>query len=168
MTSRDGVHWTRTLNDAFISGGLYFHEWTQRCFIPLGGIVSRGDYFYFYVSKNYMWEDAGIYVYSVPKYRFISLYADEAGGQVLTKELFCTSDELYLNYVTSAYGYVKVTVINEKGEDFYISDEIFGNELSYKLHIEGLKGTKGRLKIELSAAYLYAMGSCMNSQVNSR
>ena len=33
MTSRDGVHWNRTLNDAFISGGLYSHEWTQRSFI---------------------------------------------------------------------------------------------------------------------------------------
>ena len=161
MTSRDGVHWTRTLNDAFISGGLYSHEWTQRCFIPLGGIVARDDYFYFYVSQNYMWEDAGIYAYSVPKYRFLSLYADENGGEILTKELDFTSDDIYLNYATSAYGSVKVTVLNEKDEEIFKSDEIFGNELSYRVHAEGLAGTRGRLKLELCAAHVYAIGSCM-------
>ncbi len=161
MTSRDGVHWNRTLNDAFISGGLYSHEWTQRCFIPLGGIVSRGDHFYFYVSKNYMWEDAGIYVYSVPKYRFLSLYADEDGGQILTKELLFTSDDIYLNYATSAYGYVIVTIIDEQGQEIFKSEEIFGNELSHPFHVEGLAGQKGRLKLELCAAHLYALGSSM-------
>ena len=161
MTSRDGVHWNRTLNDAFISGGLYSHEWTQRCFIPLGGIVSRGDYFYFYVSQNYLWDDAGIYVYSVPKYRFLSLYADEDGGQLLTKELLFTSDDIFLNYATSAYGYVMITVLDEQGNEVFKSEEIFGNELSYKLHIEGLAGKTGRIKIALHAAHLYALGSSM-------
>ena len=147
--------------DAFISGGLYSHEWPQRCFIPLGGIISRGDYFYFYVSQNYMWEDHGIYVYSVPKYRFLSLYADENGGEMLTKELTFTSDDIYLNFATSAYGYLKVTILDEQGKEFYQSDEIFGNELSYKLHVEGLTGKTGRMKIELHAAHLYAIGSRM-------
>ena len=50
-------------------------EWTQRNFITVGGIIVRGDEFYFYVEKHYMWDDGGIWAYSVPKYRLVSLYA---------------------------------------------------------------------------------------------
>ena len=162
MTSRDGVFWDRKVTDAWLSGGLYAHEWTQRNFIPCGGIITRGDWFYLYVQKHYMWDDGGIWVYGIPKYRFISLYADNSGGYFATKPLQFTSDEIHLNYSTSAYGYVKVTILDEAGNEIFASDEIYGNELSYTLHVEGLEGKCGTLRIELKEAHLYALGSAMN------
>jgi len=162
MTSRDGVFWDRTVADAWLSGGLCEKEWTQRNFIPCAGIVTRGDWFYFYVEKHYMWDDDGIWAYAVPKYRLISLYADTRGGSFTTKLLQFDSDSIFLNYSTSAYGYVKVTVLDESGAELFVSDELYGNELSHKLCVEGLGGKKGRLKIELNEAHLYAMGSDMN------
>ncbi|MBQ9717420.1 MAG: hypothetical protein IJV76_05455, partial [Clostridia bacterium] len=160
-TSRDGVYWDRTLKDAWLSGSLYEHEWTQRNFITLGGIVERGDQFYIYTMKNYMWDDDGICAYSVPKYRFLSLYADRKGGSFTTKPLCFTSDDLYLNYSTSAYGSVQVTIRDETGAEIYTSDEIFGNELSYRLHIDGLTGRTGTMTVRLCEAHVYALGSRM-------
>ena len=80
MTSRDGIFWDRTLRTPYLSGGLDPHEWTQRNFIPVGGIAVRGDMFYFYAEKRYMGDDDGIFAYAVPRYRFLSLSADEEGG----------------------------------------------------------------------------------------
>ena len=39
--------------------------------------------------------------------------------------------------------------------------EFFGNEISTPLHVDGLKGTAGRLVFELKEAHLYAVGSVM-------
>ena len=162
MTSRDGVYWDRTVRDAGLSGGVEEdREWTQRNFITAGGIIVRGDEFYFYVEKHYMWDDGGIWAYSVPKYRLMSLYADGAGGSVTTKPLHFESDTISLNYRTSAYGYIRVTVRDMDGNVIYVSDEIYGNELSHTLSIEGLAGTDGTLLIELMEADLYAIGAQM-------
>ena len=162
MTSRDGVHWDRAVKDAWIAGGLYDHEWTQRCFISAGGVIARGDRFIFYVEQNYMWEDGGIWAYSVPKFRFTSLYADGSGGSFATKPLEFVSDDIYLNFSTSAYGYVKVKVFSQDGTGLFDSGEVFGNELSHRLHIDGLAGKTGYLTVDLNEAHLYAIGSDMN------
>ncbi len=162
MTSRDGIHWDRSVKDAWLSGDVEDdREWTQRNFITAGGIIVRGDEFYFYVEKHYMWDDGGIWAYSVPKYRLMSLYADGDGGSFITKPLHFESDTISLNYRTSAYGYVRVTVRDMDGNAIYTSDEIYGNELSHTLTVEGLTGKDGTLFVELKEAHLYAIGADM-------
>ena len=160
MTSRDGHVWDRPIKDGFIRGGLYGHEWTQRCFISAGGIIPRGDRFIFYTEQNYMWDDDGIFAYSVPRFRFMSLYAGGNGGRLTTKELSFVSDDIFLNFSTSAYGYVKVKIVGTDGVIF-TSDELFGNDISRLLHIDGLTGRNGHMEIELCEADLYALGSDM-------
>ena len=161
MTSRDGVYWDRTVKDAWLAGSLEPHEWSQRNFITSGGIVCRNDRFYFYVEKNYMWDDDGLWAYSVPKYRLMSVYADGNGGSITTKPLQFTSDDIFLNFRTSAYGYVKLTFTDESGKRIAKTEEIYGNKLSHKVHVEGLTGKCGTIKIELKEAHLYAIGSQM-------
>ena len=80
---------------------------------------------------------------------------------MVTKPLNFQTDDIYLNYSTSAYGYVKVTILDDTGAEVFVSDEIFGNELSHKLHVEGLSGKTGTMQIELKEAHLYALGSDM-------
>lgn len=161
LFSRDGVHWTRTVKEPWLAGSLYEHEWTQRNFITLGGIVEEGNDFLIYVMQNYMWDDDGIWAYALPRYRFLSLHADGDGGVVRTKPLRFETDDIYLNYATSAYGYVKVKVVGEDGGVRFDSGEIYGNELSYRLHVDGLAGTGGSLVIELNEAHVYAIGADM-------
>lgn len=161
MTSRDGIHWDRSVKDAWLSGDLCEREWTQRGFITLGGIIVHGNEFYFYVEKHYMWDDCGIWAYSVPKYRLMSLYADGDGGFLETKPLHFESDSISLNYATSAYGYIRVTVRDTEGNTVYRSDTIYGNELSRTLTVKGLAGTNGTLFIEMKEAHLYAIGAQM-------
>ena len=161
MTSRDGVFWDRTLKDAWLAGSTYLHEWTERNFITCGGIISSGEDFLFYTEKNYRWEDDGLWAYSVPRYRFLSLYADGEGGQVVTKPLSFRSDDIYLNFSTSAYGYVLVKILDKDGNLRRNPEEFFGNEISAPLHMDGLAGTAGRLVFELKEAHLYAVGSAM-------
>ena len=162
MTSRDGVKWSRPVKDAWLSGRFHSHEWTHRSFITAGGIISRDDNFYLYVEKNYMWDDGGIWLYSVPKYRFMSLYADGQGGELSTKLLKFETDDIYINYSTSSYGYVIVKIFDELGEEIYSSDELFGNALSDKIHVEGLHGKCGTISIYMKEAHIYAIGSDMN------
>ena len=109
-----------------------------------------------------MWDDDGIWVYSIPTYRLMSLYADGDGGSVTTKQLQFVSDDIFLNYSTSAYGYVKVTILADDGTVLFRSDEIFGNELSHRLHVDGLSGKTGTMQIALMEAHLYALGSNMD------
>ena len=162
MTSRDGVHWDRFVKDAWIAGDVEEErEWTHRNFITLGGIIERGDKFIFYSEKKYMWNDCGIWAYSVPKYRLMSLYADGDGGSFVTKPLHFESDRISLNYATSAYGYIRVTVRDADGNVLYASDDIYGNELSHTLTIDGLAGKEGRILVEMKEANLYAIGAKM-------
>ena len=164
MTSRDGVRWTLPVRDAWLSGGLNGHEWTQRNFISLGGVVEMGDDFLLYAMKNYMWEDGGIWAYSIPRYRFASVYADGDGGRFTTKELAFETDDIHLNFATSAYGGVRVRVLDEGGAVRFVSEELYGNEISCPLHVDGLAGTCGKLEIALREAHLYALGADMGKR----
>ena len=161
MTSRDGHVWDRPIRDGFLRGGLYAHEWTQRCFIPVGGIIPRGDRFLFYIEQNYMWDDDGIWAFAVPRFRFMSLYADGKGGVLTTKELAFESDDFFLNFATSAYGYIRVKIKDPEGNWIYMSEDLFGHDLSRLVHVDGLSGTRGRMEIEIREADLYALGSAM-------
>lgn len=164
MSSRDGVHWDRTVRDAWLAGSTYKHEWTERNFITCGGFIEHGEDFLFYTEKNYRWEDDGLWAYSIPRYRFVSLYADGEGGQVLSKPMRFQTDTIHLNLATSAYGFVKITILDLAGDPIYTSDEIYGNEISYPLTIEGLAGKFGRMQIELQEAHLFAIGSSMDKK----
>lgn len=161
MTSRDGLFWNRTAHEPWISGGLYSHEWTQRCFITGPGIATVGERWMFYVTKNYEWDDGGIWAYSVPKFRLMSLFADDRGGKIVTKPVHFEQDFIHLNFATSACGSVKVKVLDENGNLRFESDELFGNYISARVRFAGLENTVGRIVLELSDAHIYAIGSSM-------
>ena len=161
MTSRDGVHWDRTFPEAWIAPGLHSHEWTHRNFIFLSGIIERGNDFLMYTMQNYVWDDDGIWCYSVPRYRFASVYAGYFGGSFETKPLAFETDTFFLNYSTAAFGYVKVTVLDADGAVLGQTDEIYGNELSRELHFDGIAGKCGTIRFELKDAHVYAVGGKM-------
>ena len=52
-----------------------------------------------------------------------------------------------------------MTVRDTEENVLFVSDEIYGNELSHTLTFEGLAGKEGTLLIELKEAHLYAIGA---------
>lgn len=162
ISSRDGVNWNRTFRESWIYAGLDEREWTQRNFITTSGIIDRGGEFSFYVEKRYMWDDCGIWRYSIPRYRFGSLHAGPDGGSFITKPLRFVSDSFHINYSTSAYGGARISVLDENGETIAQSGEIYGNELSREVKFDGIAGRCARLRFDLNDACIYAIGSEMN------
>lgn len=168
MSGRDGINWSNPFKTAWISPSLNERTWTQRNYITVSGIIDSGDEFYFYVEERYMWDDCAIVRYSIPKYRFGSIYANSDGGRMLTKPFTFEGTGLFINYATSAAGHISVAVLDENEKDipgfgFEACGEIYGNELQKEVLWDGksldeLKGKIIKLSIKLNDAHLYALG----------
>jgi len=156
ITSRDGNDWYTTDEKAWIYPGLSEREWTDRNFIVAPGMLVIDDEFNFYVQKDLRWDTNYMCRYTVPKYRLG--YAYSADGTITTKPFIMEAEEyLTFNYKTSAMGTLRVTVLDEAGQEVQTC-EIYGNELEYKMEIPGMQGQILQLVIELEDAYLYAIG----------
>jgi hypothetical protein len=167
MTSRDGVNWDRTFKNAWIYPEMGDRNWTERSYITLSGFVDMNDEFNFYASDHYQWDDGGINRYSIPWMRFASLYGDNDGAEIITKPLEMTGNDLSINYRTSAFGSVRIAVMDEdahiiEGMGYDDCPEIYGNELRYTVKWNGrsvckLAGKKVKLGIKLLGAHLYSI-----------
>jgi hypothetical protein len=60
---------------------------------------------------------------------FVSVHADESGGELLTKPLVLTSKDLQLNYRTAKGGSVQVQLVNTAGEAVAASEVLSGDEI---------------------------------------
>lgn len=168
LSSRGAVNWSEPFKTAWIAPSLNERNWTQRNYITVSGIIENGEEFNLYVEERYMWDDCAIVRYSIPKYRFGSVWANSDGGQLLTKPFAFEGTGLFLNYATSAAGYISIAVLDEDGEvipgfGFEEFGEIYGNELQKEVLWGGkslaeLSGKKTRLSITLNDAHLYALG----------
>ncbi|MEI6578331.1 MAG: hypothetical protein WCN92_02575, partial [Eubacteriales bacterium] len=168
LSSRDGINWSNPFKTAWICPSLNERNWTQRNYITVSGIIDAGDEFYFYVEEKYMWDDCSIVRYSIPKYRFGSVYANSDGGTILTKPFIYSGEGLFINYATSGAGFISAAVLDEKddvikGYDFEDCGEIYGNELEKEVLWAGkslgeLNGKTIKLSIKLNDAHLYAIG----------
>jgi len=156
LFSRNGNDWDLPFIQPFIYPGLDERLWTQRNFIVSAGLLEVGNEMCFYVSEHYMWDDNRVTRYSLPRHRFASAYSEK--GSFVTKPFTAKDDEISFNYMTSAYGSMKVSVLDESGKSFPCGViELYGNELAEKVYFPGIKGHEVRLLVELEDAYLYAI-----------
>ena len=123
----------------------------------------------FYSTERY-WHGPGTVLrrYSLRMDGFVSLHANWEPGEVLTKPLKFTGDQLLLNFSSSVAGGVKVEIQDEQGNaipGYALEDcpEIFGDALDRpvtweeKKDVSGLAGKTVRLRIQLRDADLYAL-----------
>ncbi|MBP1991059.1 hypothetical protein [Paenibacillus eucommiae] len=169
MSSRDGVHWSRPFMSSWIHPGTDQRNWTARSLMVAHGIVSTTpDEFSIYVVEHYEWEDAYLRRYALPRHRFGSIYADYAGGNVLTKPFTMEGERLVLNYSTSGAGSIQIQLEDDTGQPwngFTFADfgSLYGDELDYEVEwksgrsVAELSGIPIRLRIELKDADLYAL-----------
>ncbi len=169
MTSRGGNKYDRFFQQAFLKPEYPLENWVSRTNYPVRGIVPANDYqMAFYVQKNYAQDSAHIQRYLLRIDGFSCLTAGAIKGYIQTKPIIFEGKNLYLNFATSAVGYIKVELqdLNKKtipGYSLNDSNPVKGNRINYKVSwvekddISELKGTPIRLVFEMLDADLYAI-----------
>ncbi|HIE52779.1 MAG TPA: hypothetical protein EYP85_13575 [Armatimonadetes bacterium] len=174
MTSRDGLHWHRWL-EAFIRPGPQPERWINRNNMTAWGIVvtksslpGAPDELSLYSSEAYYTDGNRLRRFTLRLDGFVSLHADYAGGELVTKPLTFEGRELVINYATSAAGSIRVELQDAAGQPlpgYRLEEaiEIYGDELervvSWKngSDVSPLAGRPIRLRFVLKDADLYAM-----------
>ncbi len=116
MTSRGGTVYARTFMEGFVRPGIGLENWTSRTNYPARGIVSTGnDEMSFYIQHNYGQPTARLDRYTLRLDGFASVCAGYEGGSFTTVPLQFTGNALHINFSTSAAGFVRVALLDEKG-----------------------------------------------------
>ncbi|MBN1623472.1 MAG: hypothetical protein JW903_03805 [Clostridia bacterium] len=161
MTSRDGFSWNRTFREAWVRPGLDRKNWVNRNNMPALGIIETSpEEFSMYISENYRTKTNGVRRLSIRKYGFASAHADYDEGWLMTKPFRFMGDSLYINYSTSAAGFIIVEMLDENFTVLFESEEIYGDEIFEKVNkdisIGRFEGQNIRLRFRLRDADLYA------------
>lgn len=137
MSSRDGVHFDRRFMEAFIRPGLDPKNWTERNIMTAWGVVPTGpDEISLYYVENFRYPTCRLRRATLRTDGFVSVHADYAGGEFVTKPLTFEGAELTLNYSTSAVGSIAIEIQDAQGHPLpgYTLDdceEIYGDEIEH-------------------------------------
>jgi hypothetical protein len=175
MASRDGVHFQRW-NEAFLRPGperpdtwLYGHQFIAWHAVQTkSSLPGAADEMSLYASEG-SWHGDGnaLRRYTMRLDGFVSVSAPWKGGQLLTKPLVFTGNDLELNVATSAAGNVLVEIQDKDGtpiDGFSLAEcaEIFGDSVARSVQwnsnadLSTLAGKPVRLRFSLKDADLYS------------
>jgi hypothetical protein len=132
-------------------------------------LLGAPDELSFYASESY-WTGKGSAVrrYTLRLDGFVSLAAPMAGGEVITKPIKFTGNQLELNYSTSVAGSIRVELQDAQGspiEEFKLENcpEHFGDTVGRAIQWKGnpdltqLAGQTIRIRFVLKDADLYSL-----------
>ncbi|MBP1990115.1 hypothetical protein [Paenibacillus eucommiae] len=168
-TSRDGIHWDCSFQEAWCRPGLDPQNWTQRSNMVATGIVQLNpEEFSLYVSEHYSWNCNRLRRISVRRHGFASVYAGASSGEFTTRPLIFIGSQLVLNYATSAAGSIQVELQDEWGSPlpgYTLADMVilYGDELDGVVQwkdgndISTLQGKPVKMRFVLRDANLYAL-----------
>ena len=168
-STRGGAVLDRTFMEAFIRPGLDPRNWTSRANYAVHGIIqSSDDELTFYVSHNLGYPTSHVRRYTLRTDGFASVNAPFDGGEMTTKPLTFTGNELALNYSTSAGGSIRVELQNAEGEPipgFTLAEcsEILGDQLDRVVRwqkgtdVSDLQQVPVRLRFVLRDADLFSI-----------
>lgn len=168
MSSRDGLHWDRRFMEAFIRPGLDRENWTHRSNMPAWGIVPTSpEETSLYYTEHYDHSTCRLRRATLRVDGFVSVHADYAGGDILTKPLVFEGRELVVNYSTSAVGSIRVELQDEAGKPISghaleEADELYGDEVERivtwrpRSDVTRLQGRPVRLRFAMKDADLYS------------
>ena len=169
MTSNDGFKFNRR-DEAFLTPGIENRNnwWYGNCYMAYGMIETEAEEdcapneISMYTGENYRIKGVNFRRYTIRLDGFFSWNAPYRGGDILTKPLTVSGDEMSLNFATSALGGITVSVCDENGDvlDGYTSYTIFGDTVDRPVEFEkplsALKGKTVRLRFGLKDAQLYS------------
>lgn len=137
--------------------------------MPAAGLYQTSDReMSFYVTRGYGTPNVHVERMTLRLDGFASLSAGHTMGEAVTKPLVILSDSLSINFATSAFGFVKVVLLDEDGDeiDGFGSDdaqELIGDLIDKGVAwksgrpLRELKGKTIRLKFILKDADLYSI-----------
>lgn len=169
MTSRGGYRYDRTFMEAFIRPGIDKGNWVSRNGIPVTGIVQTGDEeMSLYVAQNYAQPSAHLRRFSMRLDGLASVSASYDGGEMITKPIVVSGNELVLNCATSAAGSIYVELQEPDGEPipgFMLAESelIVGDAIEYVVRwklesgIERLAGQPVRIRFVMQDADLFSL-----------
>ena len=169
ITTRGGDQYSRTFPEGFVRPGIGLENWVSRTNYPALNVVQTGDdKMSFYVNQNYGQPTAHMRRYEIRLDGFASVRAPYSGGEMITKPLIFSGNQLDLNFATSAAGGIRVEIQDAEGKPipgFTLdeSQELIGNEISRAASWKGSKdvsklaGKPVRLKFVMKDADLYAL-----------
>ncbi len=169
ITSRDGYHFNKW-DEAFMTQGIEARNnwWYGGADFMYGMYETPSDTegapneISFIYKDNYRIKAVEFWRYTIRLDGFFSWYAKFRGGEILTKPFTFEGNELEINFSSSAFGDITVTVCDEEGNELegYKSIRIFGDSVCRKVKFEKelkeLEGKPVRLKFFLKDAHLYS------------
>ncbi len=170
MSSRDGKHFNRW-NEAFLRPGPESNlRWVYGdCYLSYGmlptktNIDSEDCELSFYAASNH-WSDEKLQVfrYSIRMDGFVGYNAGFEPKTLVTKVFTFDGDNLYINFSTSAAGYIRIIIEDEKGSaiEGYDSGDLFGDSVDrivdFEKSVSNLKGKNIKMRIELCDADIFS------------
>ena len=169
MTSRDGVHFKR-YDEAFLPpepengrNWIYGDGYPAYGMIETPATIPGGDpELSIYVpSDNWTGKVCGLDRYTLRLDGFVSLHAGERIENILTKPFTFEGSQLYANLATSAWGFMRFTLIDANGTKVE-SCEMIGNSVEKRIAfpdgvVAALSGKPVQLSIEMRDADLYSI-----------
>ncbi|MBR6499617.1 MAG: hypothetical protein IKT23_08035, partial [Clostridia bacterium] len=103
--------------------------------------------------------------YEIRKDGFACYMADGYEKELVTKPLVFDGSELHLNFATSAFGYIYVSVLDENGNELSGGEsvEVFGDNIDRRVvfpegfALEAFAGKAVRLRFRMRDAKLFSM-----------
>ncbi|MEW6157433.1 MAG: hypothetical protein AB1813_08380 [Verrucomicrobiota bacterium] len=136
MTSRGGPRYDRTFMEGWIRPGTDLGNWASRAGMVALGIVPTGPAeMSIYKQAHYAQPCAHLARYTLRTDGFVSVNAPFGGGELITKPLRFTGNQLEINFATAAAGSVRVEIQAPDGTPksaFTIEDciELVGDDLA--------------------------------------
>ncbi|MEN8202436.1 MAG: exo-alpha-sialidase [Bacteroidota bacterium] len=169
MTSRGGNTYDRTFMEGFIRPGTGLHNWVSRSNYPALNVVQTApDKMSIYVNQDYAQPTAHLHRYTLRLDGFASVQASYEGGEMITRPFRFTGDTLFLNFSSSAAGFIRVEMLDLEGKqiegyELENSKELIGNEIEKAVMWQGnpdlmqLNNKPVRLRFVMKDADLYSM-----------
>lgn len=169
MTSSDGFAFDRR-DEAFMTAGPENRSnwWYGNCYTVYGLAETKAEEngapneISFYMGENYRIKNVNFRRYTLRLDGFFSWRAPYRGGEVLTKPITVSAEEMHINFSTSAAGGITVSICGENGKelDGYESCVIFGDStdrhVTFQKPLSELLGTSVRLRFKMKDAHLYS------------
>ncbi len=169
MFSRDGLHFSRRYMEAFMRPGRDRRNWTKHSvMIALGLLPLTEDEISLYVIRNF-WSDSNHLIRAVLRTDgFVSVRGPYAGGELISKPILFSGQNLVINAETSGVGSIRVEIQDAAGNPlpgFGLEDcvEFYGDAIAHVVRFKGggdvgaLAGKPIRLRFVLRDADLYSL-----------
>jgi hypothetical protein len=169
LSSRGGNRYERTFMESLLRPGGDKQDWVARSnYLARGIVPTGGREMSVYVKRHFGQPTAYIERLTLRIDGFASIRAPYRGGEMITRPMTFSGQQLVINYGTSAAGDIRVEIQNEAGKaipGFAVSDcrSIIGDEIERVVswrsgsNVSKLAGQTLRLRFVMKDADLYSI-----------